>query len=343
VTGSSGRVSRPGRPWLARRASPLAAVLLLAAALAGCRQPGFGETLTANATAQHAKLPDRPLSYLGVYEASAPASYAQISRFGQLTGQHPNLDLYFSGWGEQFASGFAATAYRNGATAYIDIDPGRTPVASIAAGLQDGFLRRYAASVRSFRHPVVISFGHEANGTWYPWGYRHVAPGVWVQAWRHIVTIFRQSGAGNVTWLWIINREATGEGPIQAWWPGGAYVDWVGIDGYYDVPSDNFASIFDPTITAVRKMTAKPILVSETAIGPVAGRAAKVPDLFAGIRAQHLLGLVWFDKSQHQGIHHQDWRMEGHQPEIREFSQAARSYRLVVPASVASADKEHAP
>ena len=52
-------------------------------------------------------------------------------------------------------------------------------------------------------------------------------------AWRHIVTLFRAEGADNVTWLWTINRDTHGTGPIGKWWPGKAYVTWVGIDGYY--------------------------------------------------------------------------------------------------------------
>jgi Glycosyl hydrolase family 26 len=329
------RTSRSGRwPHLAF-GRPLAAVaiaLSCAVALAGCMQPGFDQaSATSSLPPAHGTLPTRADSYLGVYEPSAPASYGQIDDFATKVRRKPNLDLFFSGWGEAFTTSFAQTAYRNGAIPYIDIDPGKISVAGIAAGLQDDFLRRYAASVRRFHHPVVISFGHEANGDWYPWGYRHVPPAVWVSAWRHIVTIFRQSGADNVTWLWIMNHEATGEGPIQDWWPGGAYVNWVGIDGYYDVPSDNFESIFGPTIATVRKMTNKPILISETAVGPVAGRAAKIPNLFAGVRANHLLGLVWFDKSQHQGIHHQAWRIEGHAQALRQFSRQAQAYRLVTP------------
>jgi len=61
----------------------------------------------------------------------------------------------------------------------------------------------------------------------------------------------------------------------------------------------------------VRQFTDKPVLLSETAIGPDAGQALKMHNLFAGIRAYRTLGLVWFDKDQNDGILHQDWRIEG--------------------------------
>ena len=59
--------------------------------------------------------------------------------------------------------------------------------------------------MRAYRRPVILSFGHEMNGYWYTWGNTHTSPADFVDAWRHIVTLFRAEGAENVTWLWTIN------------------------------------------------------------------------------------------------------------------------------------------
>jgi mannan endo-1,4-beta-mannosidase len=218
---------------------------------------------------------------------------------------------YFSGWPEVFKARFAQAARAHGAATLVQIDPTDASVTRIAAGDYDDYLRSYADAVRDFGHPVVIGFGHEMNATWYSWGYGHVSPRTFVAAWRHLVTVFRQQGADNVTWLWTIQADIGGTGPIQEWWPGRQYVTWVGIDGYYFQPYQTFATVFGGTIGQVRSFTKKPVLLSETAVGPEAGQSAKIPDLLQGMATYGTLGLVWFDIAQNDGVYHQDWRVEG--------------------------------
>ena len=261
-------------------------------------------------TAAGPSLPTAPASYLGVYEPGAPDAYQAVAGFAKAVGKQPNIAGYFSGWTQPFARSFAERARAHGAVTLVQIDPTYASIQQIAAGVYDGYLRSYADSVRDFGHPVIIGFGHEMNATWYPWGHGHVPAPVFVAAWRHIVTLFRRQGAGNVTWLWTIQAGISSTGPVRSWWPGANYVTWVGIDGYYYRPSETFARIFGPTIAQVRGFTKRPVLLSETGVGPRAGQAAKIQNLFAGMRHYRTLGLVWFDMAQHQGIYHQDWRIE---------------------------------
>lgn len=275
----------------------------------------------------HASLPVRADHYLGIYESTSPGSYGSIINFGKTMGVQPNLALYYSAWFERFQLNFARAAHAHGAVPLVQIDPNDVSVRSIAKGKFDSYLRSYADQVRSYAHPVVIGFAHEPNGPWFSWGWTHVPPGTWVAAWRHIVTIFRGVGADNVTWLWTVNRDGNNTGPLHEYWPGSRYVTWIGIDGYYEVPFDEFPNIFGPTIATIRRFSGRPVLVSETAAGEVAGQAAKIPNLFAGARAAHVLGFVWFDASQRNGQHHQDWRLEGNAASVRAFRQGLNGYR----------------
>jgi hypothetical protein len=278
-----------------------------------------------------ATLPIRQASYLGVYEKGPPGTYQPVAAFTAMAGKQPNLVGYYGGWGEAFKTSFAQTVRDHGAVTLLQWDPTGAPVAKIAAGGYDGYLRSFATSVRDFGGPVVIGFGHEMNAYWYSWGYGHTKPATFVAAWRHIVTIFRQQGADNVTWLWTLQADEPGTGPVASWWPGADYVTWVGIDGYYYQPYENFAGIFEQTLGEVRMFTGLPVLLSESGVGPQAGQAAKITDLFGGMRQYGMLGLVYFDIAQHQGTYHQDWRLEDDPAAGAAFRRGAAAMSLVKP------------
>jgi hypothetical protein len=244
-------------------------------------------------------LPTTPDSYLGVFVKGFPDSYGAMTLFSRQTGSHPDIAMYYSGWYVPFPTGFADIAARNGVVPLVQMDPSGISLRGITLGESDPYLSSYAEAVRAYRDPVIISFGHEMNGSWETWGYQHASPADFVAAWRHIVNLFRVLGANNVTWLWTVNIvNDTQRGripPPNAWWPGSSYVNWVGIDGYYLKPSWQFAPLFGPTIGDVQALTSDPILIAETGAVPTAGQSAKIRNLFGGVHAYGLLGLVWFD------------------------------------------------
>jgi mannan endo-1,4-beta-mannosidase len=272
-------------------------------------------------------LPNHPASYLGVYATGVPRSYAPVESFAARIGVQPNVALYYSGWGEPFQTAFAMRAADHRTVPLVQIEPGKTSLLEIASGGYDTYLKTYANAVASYgaqtRQGVIIGFGHEPNGSWYPWGVGHVAPATWVAAWRHIVNVFRYQGADNVTWLWTVNIiDAHGGIPSPApWWPGSSFVTWIGIDGYYYKPSWTFASLFGPTIKAVRALTLNPILISETAAAPVAGQPAKIADLIAGVHAYGMQGFVWFDANRKR-----DWRPNS-PAAIAAFARGAKTFK----------------
>jgi mannan endo-1,4-beta-mannosidase len=277
----------------------------------------------------HASLPARSASYLGVFEAGAPPGYQPIADFAGAASAQPNLVGYYSGWAQPFDSSFARMIFAHGVSPFVQIDPTDASMHGIADGTYDPYLRLYADDVRDFRHAVVIGFGHEMNATTYSWGFRRTSPAVFVAAWRHIVSLFRSEGAENVTWLWTLEADGPGTGPIAPWWPGAQYVTWVGIDGYYYTRSDTFRKVFLPTIDQVRLLTKKPILLSETAVGPRANQFLGITNLFAGMHQYNMLGLVWFDKKQDDGIYHQDWRIEDDQLAESAFKLGVSALTLV--------------
>ena len=204
--------------------------------------------------------------------AGSPPGYQPVAEFARRLppGKQPNLVGYYSGWAEPFQTSFAERVHAHGAIPYVQIDPTDASVSGDRhRGVYDLYLRTYADSVRDFGHAVVIGFGHEMNAPRYSWGYGHVRPAVFVAAWRHIVTLFHGEGADNVTWLWTVNQDAPGTGPVsglvagrQATSPGSASTATTTVR-----PIRSPTSSAD-TITQVRIFTDKPILLSETAVGP---------------------------------------------------------------------------
>jgi mannan endo-1,4-beta-mannosidase len=277
----------------------------------------------------HVTLPDRADTYLGVYEHSAPATYTGIGQFASAIGHQPNIAVYYSGWNETFRTGFAEEAAVEGAIPCVQIDPAGVSIGGIAAGRDDAYLISFARAVHAYGGGVIISFGHEMNAPEYSWGFGHVKPATFIEAWRHIVRIFRMQGDFNVTWLWTVNVNDPDTGSIGAWYPGSQYVTWVGIDGYYVRDSDTFGSIFGQTIGDVNDAApGKRILIAETAASPPGSvQATQINGLFAGVKDQQILGFVWFDVDQNGSLYRQDWRIENDPAAIAAFKRAAKQYR----------------
>ena len=108
------------------------------------------------------------------------------------------------------------------------------------------------------------------------------------------------------------------------WWPGAAYVTWVGIDGYFYNGSATWAGVFGPAIRQVRGFTAAPVLISETAVAPSPERPAQIAALYAGARAGRLAGVVWFDQDQDDPPYHDAWSLLGDPAAVAAYRKAAR-------------------
>ena len=174
-----------------------------------------------------------PMHYVGVFEHDTASNYRSPTLFTSVAGRKPNLSVYYSGWGKPFPARVATAAAQGGAVMLVHMEPWHHSLAAIAAGGSDRYLRQFAGAVRHYGGHVIISFAPEADGRWYPWGWHHARAAQWVAAWRHVVTVFRQAGAINVTWLWVMSGDSRATGHLRNWWPGAGYVNWIGVDGYY--------------------------------------------------------------------------------------------------------------
>lgn len=302
-----------------RRCTVTAAVATVLLAATGCLTP-----LTSQQPLTPVPAPPSPL--VGVYEPGAPSSWSKITEFISATGVKPRIVVYYSSWKEPFAVSFAQAAWDRGAYVLVQLEPNKVTLASIAAGGSDAYLRSYADAVVAFGHPVILSFGHEMNGAWYSWGNGHASPAAFVSAWRHIVQVFRAAGAANVTWLWTVSSIEGASSSLSQWWPGAAWVSWVGVAGYFYQATDTFGLVFGSTIADIRTISSAPLLIAETAVGTTSDRESQIDALFAGVSEQGLAGVVWFDEAQHAGLYHQDWRLEDDPSALAGFTAAVAAH-----------------
>jgi hypothetical protein len=184
------------------------------------------------------------------------------------------------------------------------------PLRSIAAGVFDAYIDSWAVGIRDYQHPVLLAFAHEMNGDWYPWGagVNGNMPSDYVAAYRHVHDRFAQQGARNVAWVWAPAADLRSSYPaFKAFYPGDAYVDWLGVDVYNNGATESWSSwqplsqlLQSPYAQLTALSASKPMVLAEWASVEQGGNkgawireaGVAIPQLFARIRA-----VVWFSET----------------------------------------------
>lgn len=249
---------------------------------------------------------------------------AQIRNFETRTGKRLEIVMRYIAWDQGFPTDWAAQiGKRRASIAWMPWDytkPASDTTYSldkIAAGEFDDYIRQWAKDSKAYGKRYYMRFAHEMNGDWYPWGQK---PSAYVKAWRHVHGIFRQEGATNVVWVWSPNN--TPAGTLNQYYPGDAYVDWVGLDGYNWGESQSwsnwqsFAQVFGPTYRETARITAKPLMIAETASTEVGDNKARwIRDMASSLaNFPRIKALVWFDIDKET-----DWRVNSSARALRAF------------------------
>lgn len=334
------------------------------AASGSTTQKDTTKTSTTDTTAKTGSAPTQTTSrpfYAGAYLGDAnskPETVAgAIQAFGQLTGRQPSLvktfhdlncDFTANGWCGQVLRKVAST----GATNYIALDLGWTGAPTggvldaIIAGNADARIAAVAQGLKSVGGTVMVEPGWEMNGNWsYAWqgvlnGSNAAAPAKYAAAWRHVVDIFRAQGATNVRWVFNPNvgnpvtHTATGAGNwnfYANYYPGDAYVDYVGAHGF-NAPAvwggswQDFATMTDGAVAdhmlsdLAARYPAKPIIIGEfaTAEGTAGQKAQWIADAYRLMRANpHVIGAIWFNMQKEA-----DWRVDSSPASLQAFQAA---------------------
>lgn len=214
------------------------------------------------------------------------------------------LELGFA-WGE-FYGGTLDLCTNGGAYPLLSME---MPVSNIVNKSQDSVIREWARKAKAWNKPFFYRPGWEMNGDWFSWG-RHPDYG---KAWRRLKTICDEEGATNITWVWCVNRMYNSASNPLNYWPGAAYVDWVGIDGYnFGEPWLTPKEVFGQTLDLVKRYD-KPIIICETGCTESNGnKAAWIKSLLTEFIPQHgkIKGLSWFNWNLVENGVRRDWQIE---------------------------------
>lgn len=265
---------------------------------------------------------------LGSYIPHADESPGLIDSFAQRAGWSPLVIDSFKTFDQApiyYPQLDAIDAH--GAVPMITWEPqtsseGRIDLSAIASGSYDGYIGDAARAAAAWRQPLMIRFGQEMNGSWYPWS---PASGnsarSFVHAWRHVVRVFRHAGADNVEWVWTPYVETENDLPFARFYPGDRYVDWAGVDGYNwggRFAWKSFHELFARSYHRLVRLTSRPLMIGEVGCGEAGGNKARwlrlmlrrdVPQM------KHFRAILWFDQVDEKG----DLRVDTSGPALRSF------------------------
>jgi Bacterial Ig domain/Glycosyl hydrolase family 26 len=195
---------------------------------------------------------------------------------------------------------------------------GTVPLKDIASGKYDSSIRTWGQQAGAWGHPFFLLLDPEMNGTWaaYSPGKNGNTAADFINAWRHFHDVAVNAGARNITWVWCPNVDPSNlYTPYSQLYPGNAYVDWTGFNGFNRDGRSSFSWLFGASYNRLLQIApTKPILISETASEELLGAkvswitdafSTQLPKYFPRIKA-----VVWFNWRMYQNSRWWAWEIE---------------------------------
>jgi len=198
----------------------------------------------------HPSAPAAGQSAFAVEQRAVPAVLAAA-------GRPLGLLHVYTPWGRPAPVAELRAIVADGSVPIVDWGCG-PDVAAVGGGSDDSLITTYADALKGFGGPVFLRWCWEMNlvATHPQLG----GPAGFVGAWDHIRALFRQAGAGNVSFVWC--PALTGSDPTP-YFPGAGEVDWIGVDGYDRDGAQTFAGLFGAFVHEWERQ-GKPLMVAET-------------------------------------------------------------------------------
>jgi len=223
---------------------------------------------------------------------------SRVREFERLAGKEIAWAYFSNNWGKKirFPSRAVRRIHAAGSVPFIRLmardgwratgpDP-RYTLQRIIDGDFDNELIDWGRAAASWGKPLLVEFGTEVNGSWFPWngqwngagrkdGFGDPAkadgPERFRAAYRHVRDVIEAGGARNLTWFFHVDDNslpARRWNSIAAYYPGDGYVDWVGVSVYGPLTADEpwapgFAKAMGRVYPRLVALSGKPIALLE--------------------------------------------------------------------------------
>ncbi len=187
---------------------------------------------------------DEKRCMFGIYEPAPKDALARVKTFEAATDAQTTIVAWHADFMDRFPLESCAQAWAAHRLPLIKWDlktgggsPRTISLHSILSGEFDSYLQSWADEAAQFGQPVLIEILRQFNRSQVAWSSAnqqqdatHVA-----EAFRKIIEVFRDRGAGNVRWVWcphIFPSPPTGWNNWEDAFPGNSFVDFVALEGY---------------------------------------------------------------------------------------------------------------
>ena len=253
-------------------------------------------------------LPPAPRHLAGCAYAGVAGDFVAPEQEG---GKNADIAATFVGFTEEFPTDFVENIGSPSTTPLIFLEtPDGSNLKDVIGGAYDSNLQAFAAQARDFKNPLILVPFNEPNLNESPWGFGtspHNTAENFKLAWAHVHDIFRI--APNVKFGLAYNNVSIPDDPnntFESLYPGDAYVDYVGIDGFNwqeEGAWQTFADTMGSTTEALEQFK-KPVYIFSVGTGEDTGgntalKAAWISDMFAWLKAHtEVSGFVWFSEDK---------------------------------------------
>jgi hypothetical protein len=286
---------------------------------------------------------ERPVGvWHGAYAGDLPAGdpLRPVRAFEAESGKGLAMVHFFVALSDGFPRAACEAIAKHGSLPMVSVSPGKWSLEDITSGKADADMRRFTSQAAAWGKPYMLRWAWEMNGKTIPWsGIRSGGPGLgparYIAAWRRFHRTGLEAGMKQARWVWCV--DAWGMGPHAGWnhwssyWPGEAYVDWLGIDAYRwpKAPEHPFMDLIDGPLAGdflsqAPKRYGKPVVVGEWgSSNRDDGSAAWIKASLAALSRHPAIGAIcWFNRDQ-DGV---DWA-------LRKGTAATAAYRSAVASS----------